>query len=303
MSTITNNNNQIIRFDGHALTAIPSQAESDQQLVDLWLHGRPKTTQRVYRRDANRFMQFVNRPLHGVTLGDLQAFADALGAEALEPSSRHRMLSAIKSLFAFGHRIGYLPFDIARVLRLPPLREKLSERILSEVEVQRMLALERHPRNLAILYLLYASGIRVSECCSLRWRDLQSREGTNGGGQITVQAKGAKTNTILIPRSVWLKLMSLRQEEPQDAPLFRSRRGGALDSSQMFRIVNNAAKRADIDKDVSPHWMRHAHASHALEHGAPIHLVQATLAHASINTTGRYLHARPSDGSARFLPL
>jgi len=54
---------------------------------------------------------------------------------------------------------------------------------------------------------------------------------------------------------------------------------------------------------VSPHWLRHAHASHALDRGAPIHLVQATLGHASITTTGRYLHARPSDSSSRFLPL
>jgi integrase/recombinase XerD len=70
-----------------------------------------------------------------------------------------------------------------------------------------------------------------------------------------------------------------------------------------LRIVRKAAERAGIELPVSPHWFRHAHASHALDRGAPIHLVQATLGHASITTTGRYLHARPSDSSSRFLPL
>ena len=89
-------------------------------------------------------------------------------------------------------------------------------------------------------------------------------------------------------------------------PLFRSRKGkngGVLRSLAVLRIVRQASRRAGIELAVSPHWFRHAHASHALGRGAPIHLVQATLGHASITTTGRYLHARPNDSSSRFLPL
>jgi integrase/recombinase XerD len=67
------------------------------------------------------------------------------------------------------------------------------------------------------------------------------------------------------------------------------------------RIVKAAANRAGIEAPVSPHWLRHAHASHALDRSAPIHLVQATLGHASVSTTGKYLHARPEDSSARYL--
>jgi integrase/recombinase XerD len=63
-----------------------------------------------------------------------------------------------------------------------------------------------------------------------------------------------------------------------------------------------AAKRAGLPKKVSPHWLRHAHASHALDRSAPIHLVQATLGHASVSTTGRYLHARPTESSSLYLP-
>ena len=97
--------------------------------------------------------------------------------------------------------------------------------------------------------------------------------------------------------------MSLRGDAKDNAPVFRSRKGGHLDESQVWRIVRKAAERADIDKDVSCHWLRHAHASHALGRGAPIHLVQATLGHSSISTTGRYLHARPTESSGDYLPL
>ena len=67
------------------------------------------------------------------------------------------------------------------------------------------------------------------------------------------------------------------------------------------RIVTKAAVRAGVEGKVSPHWLRHGHATHALERGAPIHLVQATLGHASVATTGRYLHARPTDSSSKYL--
>jgi site-specific recombinase XerD len=83
--------------------------------------------------------------------------------------------------------------------------------------------------------------------------------------------------------------------------VFRSARGGHLDASQVHRIVKAAAARAGLAPAVSAHWLRHAHASHALDRGAPIHLVQATLGHASVATTGRYLHARPQDSSSRYL--
>jgi integrase/recombinase XerD len=163
-----------------------------------------------------------------------------------------------------------------------------------------MLALERHPRNHALLYLLYASGVRVSECCGLKWRDAQER---NDGGQITVLGKGGKTNTILIPASVWRCLLSMKGGAGPDAAVFRSRKGAHLHPTQVRRVVRRAAMRAGIEKSVSPHWMRHAHASHALDRGAPIHLVQATLAHSSVATTGRYLHARPTESSSTYLPL
>ena len=274
-------------------------AASDDQLVALWLYGRSSHTARAYRADASRFLVAAGKPLARVTLADLQAFADTSAGAG--PASRYRALSAVKSLLAFGHRTGYLPFDVGRMLRLPALRNPLAERILPEVEVHRMLSLEPNQRNRALLTLLYASGVRVSELCGLRWRDVQA---VAGGGQITVFGKGGKTRSIHLPASVWHLLESLHDAFAADDPVFRSRKqGGALKPLAVLRIVRRAAHRAGIEVAVSPHWLRHAHASHALDRGAPIHLVQVTLGHTSISTTGRYLHARPKESSSRFLPL
>ena len=291
--------NEIVQV-GNTDSVVPSQTDNDQQLIELWLHGRSRHTQRAYRRDAERFLEAIEKSLHQVTLGEIQKYAGTLAESGLEPTSVYRSLSAIKSLFAFGHRIGYLQFDVASPLKLPALREKLAERILDEADVQKMIALELMPRNRAILLTFYTSGFRVAELCSLKWTDHISR---NKGGQITVFGKGSKTRTVLIPEPVWNSLMLLRGDSSEQAPVFRSRKGGHLDESQVWRIVRKASKRAGIEKAVSCHWLRHAHASQALDHGAPIHLVQATLGHSSVATTGKYLHARPSDSSSNYLPL
>ena len=274
-------------------------AVTDDRLVNLWLHGRSTHTRRAYAADTARFRRGAGKPLADVTLTDLQGFADSLAD--LAPSSRCRTLCAVKSLLAFGHRIGYLSFDVGRALRLPGVRNRLTERILPEGDIHRMLTLEPKDRNRILLTLLYASAARVGEICGLCWRDVQA----NGDcGQITVFGKGDRTRSIQLPSVVWKDLEKLRGDAGDHQPVFRSRKlGGALQPQAVLKIVRQAARRAGIDLAVSPHWLRHAHASHALDRGAPIHLVQATLGHISIATTGRYLHARPHDSSSRFLAL
>jgi integrase/recombinase XerD len=283
-------------------TATPAplapQADTDTHLLTLWLHGRPSATQRAYGADATAFLAFVGKELRACTLGDLQAYADYLATtQAL--SSQARRIAAVKSLCAFGHRLGYLPFDVGRPLRLPASKQTLAERILPEPDVQRLLALEPQPRNRVLLRLLYAAGVRVSELCALRWRDVLPREG--GAGQITVYGKGAKTRAVLLSAATWRELAPLHGDAPPEAPVFRSRKGGALTAPQVWRIVRAAAARAGIAAGVSPHWLRHAHASHALDHGAPVHLVSTTLGHADLRATSAYTHARPGDSSARYL--
>jgi integrase/recombinase XerD len=290
-----------------------AQVDGDQQLLELWLHGRSPHTHRAYSTDAADFLAFVRKPLRTVTVGNVQAWMDTL--EHLAPASRARKISSVKSLFGFGHRVGYLPFDVGRVVKRPKLKDTLAERILSEGDVHKLFATAEQPpahrrtplqetrarRNYVLLRLPYTAGLRVDEIARLAWRDLRER---GDAGQVTAYGKGGKTRVVLLPASVWHELLSIRDGAPMDAPVFPSRnRNGFLTTTQVRRLVYAAATAAGLDERPSPHWLRHAHATHALERGAAIHLVQATLGHASVATTGRYLHARPTDSSARYLPV
>ena len=282
-----------------ATVAFPRQATHDYELITMWLHGRPKTTRRAYERHVDRFLALVSKPLARVTVGDVQAFADNMAH--LAPRSRNQGLSAIKSLLTYGQRIGYLTFNVGTVVKLERVSNDLAQRILPEDAVQKLLHTEKSPRNRAILRLFYGGGLRVSELVRLKWRDLQERD---DGGQVTVFGKGGKTRHVLLSDATWAKLVKLRNGGDPEAPVFPSRKGGGhLDSSAAWRIVRKAAARAGIEGNVSPHWLRHAHASHALERGAPVALVRDTLGHSSVSTTNGYLHARPNDSSARYLAV
>lgn len=275
----------------------PAQADCDETLIGLWLSGRSPRTVRAYEADARSFLASAGVALRAVTVGHVQAFGR--GMDGLSPATRARRLSSVKSLLAYAHRLGYVTFDVGAPVRLPPIKATLAERMVCEADVHRLLALEPDRRNRALLTLLYVAGLRVSEAVGLRWRDLAARDDS---GQVTAFGKGGKTRVVLLRPGTWRLLEDLRAGADGDAPLFRSARGGHLDPSQAHRLVKAAAKRAGLSPALSAHWLRHAHASHALDRGAPVHLVQATLGHASAATTGRYLHARPNDSSARFLP-
>jgi integrase/recombinase XerD len=230
----------------------------------------------------------------------VQAYAKALEQGSLKPASQNRALTAVKSLLSFGQEIGYLPFNVGAAVKLRPSRDSLAQRILEESEVSKLIEAAPQGRDRVLLKLLYVSGVRVSELCGLKWCDAIAR---TEGGQITVFGKRGKTRTILLKPKFWQQLQSIRYEAGPIDPIFRSRKGGGhLDPSQVRRIVYAAANKAGLESKVSPHWMRHAHASHALDRSAPIHLVQATLGHASVSTTGRYLHARPTESSSFYLP-
>jgi len=180
-------------------------ADIDQKLLELWLHGRCPHTQRTYAADLARFRNFCSRSFPLVTLIDLQAFADSLAG--LAPRTRGRILSSVKSLLAFGHRVGILPFDVGRALELPRAKDGLAQRILPESSMHTLIRQEKRPRDRVLLRLLYVSGCRVSELCALRWSDVQAN---TEGAVITVYGKGEKTRWIHIPSWDAEELFALR---------------------------------------------------------------------------------------------
>ncbi|UIY45579.1 tyrosine-type recombinase/integrase [Methylobacterium radiotolerans] len=274
----------------------PAQADDDAQMIRLWLaRSASPHTRRNYEREVRQFMASIGKPLGSVRMGDLQ---DYIAARPGSSATVALTAAALKSLFAFAQEVGFLRFNIGAAVKVPPIKNTLAERIMAEADALLMIRQEPVLRNRVLLTVLYGGGLRISEVCGLRWRDLMARD---EAGQATVFGKGGKTRAVLLSAPTWKVMAALRGEAPADAPVFLSRKGGALDPSAVHRVVKAAAARAGLPGEVSAHWLRHAHASHSLDRGAPIHLVQATLGHASVATTGRYLHARPSESSARFL--
>lgn len=275
-----------------------AQAHTDTQLITLWLHGKSAHSQRAYLSDTERFLTYVSKPLQSVTLADLQQFADSLAD--LADNTRKRIISSVKSLFTFGQKLGYLQFNVAAALKAPKPKNTLAERILTESEVLMMIALTTKERDKVLLRLLYASAGRVSEICALTWCDCQP---SGDSGQVTLFGKGSETRAVKLSKETWKALQGLRNGADSDDPVFVSQKGGALDSSQVWRLVRQAAQRAGIVGNVSPHWFRHSHASHALERGASIVLVRDTLGHSSLAVTSRYTHAKPDQSSALHLAV
>ncbi len=281
--------------------------EVDAQIIDMWVHVRSKHTEKAYRGDIQKLTSFTGKPLNETTLLDLQNFSDSL--QGLSEASRARILNAVKSLFSFASKTfpQHFPVNVGVALRLPSVPNRLAQRILTEEQVIRLIDATRdNPRNHAMLRLMYHCGLRVSEVCGLRWEDLVERA---EGGQVTVYGKGGKTRNVLVGVHMWNELMSLIPT-PYDAHDFvflsreHSKDGGRqITERQVERITLAAAQKAKIKGNVSPHWLRHAHASHSLDRGANINLVRDTLGHASLATTGKYTHARPNASSSQYLPL
>jgi integrase/recombinase XerD len=151
------------------------------------------------------------------------------------------------------------------------------------------------------LVFLYASGCRCSELRFLTWEDCQELDNENA--RVTIHGKGNKTRVILVSSDVWVQIKTLRGDRLLSSPVFVSRNSKALSRTQIHRVVKDAKTQAGIDKEVSAHWLRHAHASHSLKRGAPLNLVSQSLGHTSLDTTKVYLHADPDDSSGLYLAL
>lgn len=268
------------------------------QLVTMWLHGRPESTCQVYAPVIEAFRVWVaGKPISQITLRDLQVYANEL-VDKHKVRTVLRKMETIRSLLSFCHKTGAIQFNAGAALRLPTSPNDLAEKILDEKDVKKLIKLEPNERNRTMLRLLYSAGLRASEVAGLRWIDTRSRP---VGGTVTVLGKGNKTRSVNVPPEVWRALIALRPIGAGDhTPVFVRSNGKPMGRENVSMIVAAAGRRAGL-QHISAHWMRHAHATHSLEHGAPLPLIQSTLGHASLATTSRYLHVNPDDSSSRFI--
>lgn len=301
--------------DNDAASSLPAPREDgDELLIRRWLGSKPSPQTRLaYESDIRQFLAWFGRTLAHASVDDLQSYVATL-ATTIAPITVARRISSLRSVFAFAHGTGYLRFNPALAVPLPRVEDTLIERILDPKQVARILL--AHPtkrdviagadipvgdseRNRVLVQLFYACGGRVSEIAHLRWRHVRRRE---GGALVSLHGKSG-TRLVRIDEELYGALQALRlPSDGEDDPVFRSRKGGPLTRNAMWRVVKLFATAAGID-EASPHWLRHAHATHALRNGAELHVVQKSLGHSSLASTGRYLHVAPDQSSSDFIEL
>lgn len=271
-----------------------------ETLKQNWLNRYSNDkTKEAYSLDLGRIID--NWPnLHLVSYDQVALIVNQILANG-SANTTARRVSALKSFFRYLQEAGHREDNPTQRIKIQKAKDDLAERIISETEVHKILAKEENSRNALLIELLYASGGRISEALSAKWKDTQEHE---KGGQVTYFGKGNKTRAIIIPPKLWEKLIATKQSAIEDDYIFPSPRkeGQHLNASQAWRIAQKAGLRA-IGKSISPHWFRHAHASHALDRGAPVSLVQNTMGHADLRTTSRYVHAKPNESSSEYLSV
>ncbi|TVX82256.1 MULTISPECIES: site-specific tyrosine recombinase XerD [unclassified Corynebacterium] len=282
-------------------------------LAERWLthliveRGVSTHTESNYRRDVNRYLTWLERAgitdLAAVSALDVEAYVADLrrgvdGTKPLATSSVARALVVARGLHKFGVAEGVLPRDVAAEVAPPQQGEQLPD-TLSVAEVESLLdsCAGDTPvgvRDRALLELLYATGARVSEVLALNVDDASELE--PGAGVLTVTGKGNKQRLVPVGSHAQDALQAyLVRVRPSFATgkshaLFLNTRGGALSRQSAWTAIKQAAERAGVHKDISPHTLRHSFATHLLEGGADVRTVQELLGHASVTTTQIYTH-------------
>jgi integrase/recombinase XerD len=268
----------------------------------LWLEdGLSKNSLDAYRRDMRLFAGWLvqARPgvpgLLAVQRADIDAYFAARHPDS-KPSSANRRLSVLKRFYQLALRQRQISDDPC--LRLDSAKQPLRfVHTLSEGQIDALLAAPAQDsplglRDRTMLELMYASGLRVSELVALKTLELSLSDGV-----LRVTGKGAKTRLVPFGEQARHWLMRYLQESrpvildgQQDDALFVTGRGSAMTRQMFWVIVKKAAHKAGITAPLSPHTLRHAFATHLLNHGADLRVVQLLLGHSDISTTQIYTH-------------
>jgi integrase/recombinase XerD len=272
---------------------IAVNASDDQQLIGLWLATkRNALTVDQYSRIIRVFLDFVSVPLRSITLNDMVAYTNSL--THLRPSTQAQRIACVKSLLTFAHKVGYTRINVGATVQAPRGKDTLNERILTEEQVLRVILAATNQRDAALVRMVYRSGGRITEVVTATWADLVEKPKF---GQVTLLGKGGKTRTVQLPLDLMALLNAIKGNASPEDRIF------PISRQRAWTIVKRLAKQAGITDKLSPHWFRHAHATHALEHGAPLALVSATLGHSGLEITGRYIHNRPDESSGDYLTV
>jgi integrase/recombinase XerD len=258
----------------------------------------------AYLRDYQRLKDYADT--HGIdvvhaSFDDLQAFVFDTFKEIASVGTQARLVAGIHSFYRFLLYHHYIEQDPSELLETPKKELHLPD-VLSLEEIDRMIAQidmsksESH-RNRAIIEMLYGSGLRVSELVNLRLSDMYLKE-----GYLRITGKGSKQRLVPVsPVAVkwfgyWMEDRNRLDIKPEAVDIaFVNRYGRQLTRAMIFTIIKTLAREAGIQKTISPHTLRHSFATHLLQNGADLRIIQQLLGHESISTTEIYTHVDIQD--------
>ena len=247
----------------------------------------------AYRRDLAALQvwsQGQGRDLMALDGNDIRAFVASEHRRGLSPKSLQRRLSACRSLYRWLLKQGRIAASLAEAVRAPKAPRKLPQVLDVDEAVQLVEVATDAPlglRDRALLELFYSSGLRLSEVCALKWRDLDFAQGL-----VSVLGKGSKQRIVPVGSHARAALQAWRDEVhgTDDTPVFPGRGGRPITPRAVQLRIKQLAMKQGVFKRIHPHLLRHSFASHVLESSGDLRGVQELLGHADIATTQIYTH-------------
>ena len=277
---------------------------TDTLIIGTWLIGKAEKTQITYKKVLKQFFAFYpNLSVQTTKTAHISVFIKSLEKEGAKATSLNLYLNALSSLFKSALKQERIEIDPTSALKNYRVASTVHEKVLSLEQIQQMIRKETRERNILLIKWLFYLGLRAGEVVEIKISDFVAR----GEGMVLfIKGKGSKIRQSPISDDLWSEIDIYREKwglRNSDYLFFDEKnKGKKLSTMAIWKAIKSSAKKAKVEPLPSPHWFRHTGATLALEGGAPVHVVQARLGHASLSTTSRYLHAKASEGLGQYLP-
>jgi len=288
--------NEIVRVDSDVVDVeykvVSNPTYTDDKVIALFIATkRSDNTKVTYTNSIQMFVDYMGKPLGQVTLPDAVDYHVYLKEKYSSKHSVKLHVNVVKSLYTFAIQLNVVGVNPFAAIKVDTPDEITHKRIIDSEDVIRLINAPKQMKHRVMLRLLYVTGMRVSELTSITWGDI------NNQGVLAITGKGQKQRFVTLSEKTLDALYKIRNKAHDDTVIF------PVTTVAVDRLIKRYAVQVGITEDVSAHWLRHAHASHALDNGANLVDVRDTLGHGSIATTNKYLHGKRQNSSSLKLGL
>ncbi len=273
-----------------------TNATTDNEIITLWLSDKTYLTVKSYQRQINQFISFVGKELSEVMYEDFMQYKGFMKMKGYKASTMRTKLTAVKSLFSFGTKLGYLSANVAVIVDNVPVKDEVRRKALPQDTIGLLLNNAKTERDKLIIKTAYLLGLRVTELINIQWDDFTVEAGKT---ILKVIGKGNKTRHILVPNDLF---RSLIEQKSHDDYVFISYQNDKLSRQSVNKLLKTLTTKLGINS-INPHAFRHSHATHSLANGCDISLLMQSLGHSDLRITQQYLSQRDGEGSSTYLSI